>query len=117
MQPYKPKMFDPGRLNHTVNFYLQTTVPNTSGGTTVSTVLSLSTRGAKLDIREGDQLAIQAGASLLEESCYYVIRNRKEWYPEKDMVVEDGSARYTLRAIIPLNEPINYLKLLCIKSI
>lgn len=116
MQPYKPKTIDPGRLIYNISFYQQTAVSNDSGGTTVGRTLALSTKAARSEIREGNELALEAGASVLNQDCYYTIRFRKNFYPEKDMDAEVNGKIYTVRAIIPLNEPVNYIKLLCIKK-
>lgn len=115
MQPYKPKPTDPGRLIYPISFYMQETADNGSGGTTITETLSLTTKAAKIRIFEGNQLALEVGASVLNGDVYFVIRHRRGWYPEKDMVAVVEGDKYTIRAVIPVNEPVTHLKLLCVK--
>lgn len=114
MKPYVPKQFDPGRLIYKIDFYQENTTDNGSGGTIVNTTLSLSTKAARVKINEFDQLAIAAGATYLNNDYWFVIRKRKGWDPEKDMLVTVDDKNYTIRGIIELNEPVTYIKLLCV---
>lgn len=114
---YKNKSdYDPGRFRHTLEFKAEQSTPDGAGGTTVATVTVLTTKAVREKISEHNQLAIQAGASWLTNDIFFTIRNRQGFYPEKDMIVACEGKTYTVRAIIELDQPVKYIKLLCIGS-
>lgn len=116
MALYKRKIYDPGQFRHRVAFYKQVSEPDESGGVNVVEEGFFSTFAVRVDIREGSQLAIAAGASYLNEDRWYVIRSRSWVYPDKPQVLKCDGNTYTIAAIVELNQPVDYWKLLCIKS-
>jgi SPP1 family predicted phage head-tail adaptor len=115
MPAYKPKVYDPGRLRFKIDFYAEDYTDNDSGGQVVNPALILSTFAAQEDIREGNQAALEAGATVFNQDCFFIIRHRKDFYPSKGMEVHEGQNVYKIEGITPLNQPISYIKLLCIK--
>lgn len=107
---------DPGRLRSKVEFFEESTVDDGWGGVIVTTVSVLVTRGARVKISESSQMAIEAGASVFNQDTYLMIRKRNDFTPMKDMQIEIDGVQYTVRAIIPIDEPQNYWKLLCIRG-
>lgn len=109
---------DPGRLRYNISFYEQTATNNQYGDQTPTEVLVMATRASRQNIqnRPGSiysQLEIEAGATLMNGDTYYTIRSRNDWQPKKDMRVEVDGISYTLRALIPLDYPQNYWRILC----
>lgn len=117
-QRYENKSFyDPGRFRFQLVFKQQVTADDGYGGNPVVALQDvLTTRAVQEPIKEGNQLVINAGASVLNQDCYFVIRNVNTFYPEKDMNVECNGATYVIRAVIPIDVPVNYIKLLCVKT-
>lgn len=114
--------YDPGRLRFPISFFEQTTVIDEYGSQSPSEILSLSTKAAQQNIqnRPGSiysQLEEEAGATMMNGDTYYMIRYRKDWAPKKNMRVEvvlNGSTiSYTLRAIILIDVPLHYWRILC----
>jgi SPP1 family predicted phage head-tail adaptor len=105
---------DPGRLRYTLTFSSEQTTQNEYGNSEVTYVTGMITKAAKLQIGSYDQYAIEAGASMLRNDVYFVIRYRTDWTPTKDMVVGCDGKTYKLHAVIELDQPVHYWKLLCI---
>lgn len=115
-KPYNNKSnYDPGRFRFTLNFYQEVTTISDDGSQWVNFTPLLCTKAVQEPLREGSQIAINAGASILNQDCYFVIRNRCGFYPEKDMIVLCGNQGYVINAVIPLDVPVNYIKLLCVR--
>jgi SPP1 family predicted phage head-tail adaptor len=107
--------YDPGRFRFTLNFYQEVTTISADGSQVVTLTPLLTTHAVQEPFRDGSQIAINAGASTLNQDCYFVIRNRSTFYPEKDMIVTNGNNGYVINAVIPLDVPVNYIKLLCVR--
>lgn len=105
--------YDPGRFRYSLTYRKQVSAPDGSGGTDVTFTDLLTVRAIREKLSEGNQLAITAGASLLTKDCYFIVRNRLDFYPEKDMNIVVDSLQYTIRAVIELDVPVTYIKLLC----
>lgn len=116
MPQFKKKVYDPGLFRFTVGFWKEVSTKNRSGGQSVALQSFLQTLAVREDIREGNQLAIAAGASYLNEDCYFIIRNRQGFYPTKSMKVLCEGSYYTIAAVIEINIPVTYIKLLCKKE-
>lgn len=110
------KAYDPGRLRHRINFFEEQGLDNGSGGTTVNEIILLTTFAGKEKINQYNQLALQAGASVFNGDTYFVIRNRKEFYPEKDMKIKFESENYVIHGVVELDDPCTFLQLLCVRS-
>lgn len=112
-RPYENKpMYDPGRFRISLQFFGEVSQDDGAGGTTVQPQSLTIVKGVQEPIREGSQLAIEAGATSLNQDCYYVIRARG-FTPNKDMII---NGEYVVRAVIPLGVPVTYYKLLCIRK-
>lgn len=121
---YENKTFvDPGRLRFDIKFFEQSSVTNSFGDQTpLNETMTLQTRASQQNIqnRPGSiysQLEQEAGATMMNGDTYYTIRYRNNWRPKKNMRVEvlvNGVAiSYTLRAIIDIDQPVHYWRILC----
>lgn len=108
--------YDPGRFRFQLAFYEQQSVSNPGGGSLPTWVLVQSTKGIKDKIYEGSTLAQEISASVMNGDCTFVIRYRKSWHPAKDMNILCDGFVYTIKGIQDLDVPVNYWKLLCVKS-
>ena len=122
---YENKHFlDPGRLRHKIAFYRLTSTDDGYGGSDVSETLVCETKASKQrisvtqSIGESQQMVTDAGETAFNQDMYFVIRNRKDFYPKKnDKIVVDGSEEYTINGIIPLDDPLTYIHLLCVRKV
>lgn len=120
---YENKTFiDPGRLRFDIKFFEQSSNINNYGDQAITEEMTLQTRCSQQNIqnRPGSiysQLEQEAGATIMNGDTYYSIRYRSNWRPKKNMRVEvtvNGIViSYTLRAIIDLDQPTHYWRLLC----
>lgn len=116
-KPYENrKVIDPGRLNFVITFSEMKLIENDSGGGKVTRVELLKTKASRSEINAYDQLAVTMGATSFNQDCYYTIRARKSFKPAKDMDVLVNGEKYTIRGFAPLNVPVTYWKILCVKS-
>lgn len=116
-KPYENrKVIDPARLNFVITFSQMQAVDNGSGGTKVTRVELLKTKASRSEINAYDQLAVTMGATSFNQDCYYTIRARKSFKPAKDMDVLVDGEKYTIRGFAPVNVPVTYWKILCVKS-
>lgn len=115
MRPFENKTkVDPGRFRATVSFYKQVSEKLPSGGTEMSLTLVETKRACEVPLNSSGQVEIMAGASILNGDKNYIIRASKDFVPEKDMNVKVGDKSYTIAAIAPLDQPVNYYKILCL---
>lgn len=123
-KPFENKTaLDPGRLRFTIKFFEQLAIEDLTYGDQVPTeVLSLTTKASQQNIqnRPGSiysQLEQEAGATMMNGDTYYTIRYRNGWYPKKNMRAEvnlNGTVvSYTVRAIIDIDQPLHYWRILC----
>lgn len=105
---------NPGKLNHRIKFSQEVSSanPNGSGGQVITfepvvcsdTAPTDTTWGDLQPIKQYNQLAIEAGASLLNGDKMLVMRYRKNFTPTKSMIFEDlnnpGDV-YTVHSISP----------------
>ena len=103
---------NPGKLNHRIRFKQQVATPNDSGGSTVSYTPVVCSETDPTDVTWGDlqpikqwnQSAMEAGASILNGDRTLVIRWRSSFYPTKSMIFEDlnnPGDEYTVHSILP----------------
>lgn len=104
-----------GRLNHRIKFSRITITQNDSGGA-VSTLEPVVvseyeptdvTWGELKPVTQRNQLALEAGASVLNGDKILLIRKRALFTPEKEMLFEDlnnAGDVYTIHAILPYYE-------------
>lgn len=95
---------NPGKLNHRIKFYSLQSVGNIYGGVTANRIELITTWGSLEPIKQYNQTAIEAGASVLNGDKMLVIRYRKSFTPIKNMEFEDLNTAgdiYTVRAILP----------------
>lgn len=121
---YENKTYiDPGRLRFNIKFFEQS-VPtiNEYGDQVPTETMTLETKAAQQNIqnRPGSiysQLEQEAGATIMNGDTYYTIRFRNNWHPKKNMRVEvlvNGvTISYTLRAVIDVDQPVHYWRILC----
>lgn len=105
---------NPGKLNHRIKFSRLVSTQNESMGavaafeavTVSDTDTPDTTWGDLRPPRYNDQLALEAGASVLNDDKVLKIRYRTNFTPTKDMMFEDVQAgqKYTVHAIIPYDE-------------
>jgi hypothetical protein len=103
---------NPGKLNHRIQFALETSVPNTYGGVSISLVPVVCSETVPTDVTWGDlqpirqyhQSAIEAGANVMNGDKVLKIRYRKMFYPTKGMIFYDlnnPGDTFTVHAILP----------------
>jgi len=115
-RPFNNKSnYDPGRFRSTVTFHKQISTPDSSGGSDLSLVHVYTCKAIMLDVRDGNQLEINAGASILNDDKFFIMRYSKTFQPEKDMNLVCDDIWYVLRAIDYVDNIPHYVKLLCIK--
>lgn len=113
-KPYQNKThYDTGRFRFKLEFYEVVSLDNSGGGITPSTAKVYETYGVQEPIKSGNQEAIEAGASVLNQDCYFVVRNNPSFTIEKSFLIVCNSITYNIAAIISVDVPINYIKLLC----
>lgn len=116
-KPFNNKSnYDPGRFRATIAFNQQIASDNGSGGTTLTPSNVYTCKAIELPVRDAGQLEIDAGASTMNEDRWFVIRFWTGFTPEKDMNIISGPHPYIIRAIVPVDAPIKYYKLLCIRQ-
>lgn len=114
--------FDPGRLNHKIEFFNLVTTNDGFGGVTVAKQSVLATKCGRLPVRleaisQAQQLGIISGVSDFSDSWYFTVRIRKGFTPKKDMVVViDGGEEYTLHGVQLMDDHATYWRLLCSNS-
>lgn len=117
-KPYdNKKSYDPGRLRHKIQFIQDTMVDDGYGGTVPGQAVVLETWAGKEEPSTYTQSNLNAGKSDYDQFQYFVIRNRKGFMPEKDMVVMYGERKYIIRSVAMLDDPCTFLKLLCVVSV
>lgn len=109
-------LYDPGRFRFKLSFFQETSVQSVYGGTTAGWTFILTTQAVQEKISSKNQFAIEAGASVLNQDCYFVTRYRSDFEPKKDMAIVCNGFAYLIKAVIPIDVPQRYWKLLCVKS-
>jgi SPP1 family predicted phage head-tail adaptor len=108
--------YDPGRFRFSITFFTQSTVVDGFAGTRSVLLQSITTMAVQEKLSERSQLAIEAGASVLNQDCYFVIRQRNDFTPAKDMIILCNGSTYVIKAIVPIDVPVRYIKILGIKK-
>lgn len=108
--------YDPGRFRTSVAFYQQVSVQDNSGGSDLSLEVVYEAKAVELQVRDGNQLEINVGASVMNDDRYFVIRRSRTFTPEKDMNLMQEGKYFVVRAIIPVDNTNNYTKLLCTRK-
>jgi len=115
--PSKPydnkKHYDVGRMRQKIEFWQDVVTDNPSGGSVVVPTLLLSTWAGKEEVSLYTQGQFQAGQTQYNKMQYFVIRNRKNFFPVKDMTIVHGSDRYTIMDVKLLDDPCTFLKIIC----
>ena len=111
------KEYDPGRLTSKISFVTFSTVNTPSGGTTETETILLNTWAGKDKVSDYNQMAIQAGATIQNKPTYFVIRNRKNFYPDKTMTIKTSdNIKWQILGIVDLDNPVTYIQMLCVLS-
>lgn len=116
MSVYKNKTtYDPGRFRHTVSFFELIGQSDGYAGSSPIENIILTTRAIKDKIRDGSQTAIEAGVTVINEDSSFIIRKRTGFIPLKNMLVKEEGFTYVISGVIPIDDQINYYKVLCKK--
>lgn len=107
---------DPGRFRYKIEFFREVSEIDEYGSQITGWQSVLLTKALKSDIKAGDQRAYDAGATVFNQSCYFTIRHRRGFEPEKDMRVVIEGEQYVIAGYVPVDQPVMYYKILCIKS-
>lgn len=114
-KPFNNKSnYDPGRFNHYLSFMTLTAVKSSSGGTKPNITLSFNTKAVKEQIREGSQISVAYGVNSINNDAIFIIRS-KSGTVKKNMQVYEGNDVYEVAGIIPTDDPVNYIKVVCRK--
>lgn len=118
-KPYDNKRhYDSGRLRHKIDFIGEVISDDGFGGTILlPDQVLLSTFAGKDDVSEWVQAGLNAGQTNVNQYQYFVIRNRKGFYPAKDMLVNYGNEKYIVQSVKQLDDPCTFLKILCVVSV
>lgn len=105
---------NPAKLNHRIKFAQEESTQNEYGGSVMELVPVVCSDIAPADVTWGDlrpvkqynQLAIEAGASVLNGDKILIIRYRSSFTPSKSMLFQDitEGVWYTIHAILPYDE-------------
>lgn len=95
---------NPGTLNRRIKFIQQTSVQNEYGGTEPVFTDLITTWGRIEPVRQYNQFALSAGASVLNGDVTLIIRFRNDFSPAVNMLFQDVSKDmfpqvYTIKAI------------------
>lgn len=116
-KPYdNKKHFDPGRLIHKIQFMGDVAVDDGYGGSVVSEGVILETKAGKEEVSTYTQGQLNAGMTQYNNFQYFVIRNRKGFYPQKDMLINYNGYGYIIQSVKQLDDPCTFLKILCVAS-
>lgn len=118
--PYdNKKHYDAGRLRNKIKFFQDITTEDQYGGSQTTESLILETFAGKEEMSEymkSQLLRISAeivgGTIPYNQLQYFVIRNRKGFFPAKDMKVEYNNIRYIVINCKELDDPCTFLKVL-----
>lgn len=108
--------YDPGRFRATLVFRPKISTPKPSGGSTVTYGDPIDIKAVEEQVKSYDQMAIDAGATVLNLSRYFVIRKRRTWMPSKDDGFTFDGGKWIIKAIIPVDSPTHYYKLLAVRN-
>lgn len=118
--PTKPfdnkKHFDPGRMRHSIAIMNYAVSDDGFGGTTTTEQQILATKAGKEEVSDYKKSQLVAGFENYETAVYFVIRNRKNFYPDKTMHINYGPKTYTIISVKELDDPCTFLKILCIAN-
>lgn len=115
MKPFRNEThFDPGRFRTNVAFFKQVDTVNPYGGTSQEYTEIKTVRAIDLQIKNNDQLAINAGASVINDDRYFIIR--KGFKPDYDMVARANGNSYIITAVIPIDMPVRFWRVLCTRK-
>lgn len=95
---------NPGKLNKRIKFIQLVNNDDGYGGTNPTYTDILTTWGALEPIRQYNQLAIEAGASVLNEDTTLIIRARNGFRPDKSMLFTDQSDPtkvWAIKSVLP----------------
>lgn len=117
-KPYdNKKHYDSGRLRHKIQFIQDIATDNGSGGSTVTATPILETWAGKEEPSQYTQNGLNSGRSVYNEYHYFIIRNRKNFTPEKDMRIVFAGNTYVVERVTELDDPCTFLKVLCAVSV
>lgn len=117
MKPYdNKKHYDSGRLRHKINFLGDVVTDDGYGDSIVTGGFILSTWAGKDEVSTYTATGLNAGQTQYDRFQYFVIRNRKNFMPKKDMTLAYNGFLYIIREVRELDDPCTFLKLLCIAS-
>lgn len=116
-KPFNNKFsYDAGRLRHKISFWQVQQVDDGFGGTTEAEVKVMETWAGKDKLSGYNQMAFEAGANVFNQDTYFVIRNRKDFFPTKDMRLNHDGNDYTILGVVKMDDPCTFLQLLCALS-
>lgn len=122
MSRTKRKSYDPGDFNHKILFYVEGVTIDQYGDQVLSTELAnIPVTGIwakRTEIKDYNQTAIQAGASIENKDRIFTIRSRKDFYPSKPMLIKDYRTGewYNIAAVREIDDPVFYLEIVAIRK-
>jgi hypothetical protein len=116
-RPFDNKFhFDSGRLIHPIAIMNYAVSDDGYGGTTVTEQQLLATKAGKDEVSDYKKAQLVEGFTNYETAIYFVIRNRKLFYPDKTMHINYAGKTYTIISVKELDDPCTFLKILCVVS-
>lgn len=114
-KPFNNKSdYDPGRFRWRLQRVKYTSSANEFGNSDVTGGLDGFVKAIKIQPKDYDQYVINAGISQFNSAVYFVIRYNSNYTYTKDMAFICEGKTYKLHSIIEVDQPVKYLKLLCI---
>lgn len=114
---------DPGDYNHRILFYQESYSEGLDGSQKVTLTLVpglpiLGLWAKKTIIKDFNQMAIQAGATIENDDCFFTIRSMKSFYPGKAMLVRSVRTGdwFNIASVQELQDPAFHVRIVAIRK-
>lgn len=118
--PSKPfdnkRHYDPGRMRHSIAIMNYSVSDDGYGGTSITEQQLIATKAGKDEVSDYKKAQLVDGFTNYETAIYFVIRNRRLFYPDKTMHINYAGKTYTIISVKELDDPCTFLKILCVVS-
>jgi len=105
--------YDAGRLRNHISIMGDVVVDDGFGGTFVERQQILDTWAGKESVSDYKIASMSGAHANYESHQYFVIRNRKGFYPLKTMSINYGTSSYDILEVRENDDPCTFLWILC----